>query len=107
MGGIFGAVRDAAPDYWGRRVIERHVGAAGLSELDYLVESPDDRAGALGFGLGKEPPAPRREFNQTLDLAELQAIADAIHRNEGVPDGTKAGQVAELMRTGTDRKSVV
>ena len=67
----------------------------------YLLESPDDRAGALGFGLGKEPPAPRRQFNQTLDLAELQAIADAIHRNEEVPDGAKAGQVAELLRIGT------
>jgi serine/threonine-protein kinase HipA len=101
MGGIFGALRDAGPDYWGRRVIERLVDATGLGELDYLLESPDDRAGALGFGLSKEPPAPRRQFNQTLDLAELQAIADAIHRNEGVPDGAKAGQVAELLRIGT------
>ena len=101
MGGIFGALRDAGPDYWGRRVIERQVGAAGLSELDYLLESPDDRAGALSFGLGKEPPAPRRQFNQTLDLAKLQAIADAIHRNEGVPGGAKAGQIAELLRIGT------
>src|SRR5690606_28077816 len=24
MGGFFGAIRDAMPDYWGRRVIERH-----------------------------------------------------------------------------------
>ena len=24
MGGFFGAIRDSMPDYWGRRVIERH-----------------------------------------------------------------------------------
>ena len=47
--GVFGALRDAGPDYWGRRVIEKHAGRAQLGELDYLLESPDDRAGALGF----------------------------------------------------------
>lgn len=47
--GVFGALRDAGPDYWGRAVIERHAGRASLGELDYLLESPDDRAGALGF----------------------------------------------------------
>lgn len=47
--GIFGALRDAGPDYWGRRVIEKRSGKAILGEIDYLLESPDDRAGALGF----------------------------------------------------------
>src|SRR5688572_26723252 len=55
--GLFGALRDASPDYWGRRVIEKHAGVAVLEELDYLLQSPDDRAGALGFGLNVEPPA--------------------------------------------------
>src|SRR5215472_14481695 len=52
MKGVFGALRDASPDSWGRRLIERHAGKSPLSELDYLLESPDDRAGALSFGLG-------------------------------------------------------
>lgn len=55
MGGVFGVLRDAGPDSWGRRVIERHVSKAWLGELDYLLNSPDDRAGALGFGLGPQP----------------------------------------------------
>lgn len=49
--GVFGALRDAAPDHWGRRVIEKHAAKAALEEMDYLLLSPDDRAGALGFGL--------------------------------------------------------
>ena len=73
LSGVFGALRDAGPDYWGRRVIEKHSGKTMLGEIDYLLESPDDRAGALGFGLGQEPPAPRRTFNKTLELAKLQA----------------------------------
>ena len=62
--GMFGALRDASPDYWGRRVIEKHAGKVNLTELDYLLNSPDDRAGALGFGLNVEPPAPLRTFNR-------------------------------------------
>src|SRR5688572_25749599 len=78
LNGVFGALRDSGPDYWGRMVIERHLARPNLDELTYLLESPDDRAGALGFGLGKEPPAPKRKFNQTLDLGRLQAAADAL-----------------------------
>lgn len=82
MGGVFGALRDASPDYWGRRIIQRHLGKAQPSEMDYLLYSPDDRAGALGFGLNQTPPAPRRSFNRTLDLATVQAIADAVVADE-------------------------
>ena len=70
LGGVFGALRDASPDYWGRRVIQRHLGKAQPSEMEYLLFSPDDRAGALGFGLNQTPPAPKRTFNQTLELAK-------------------------------------
>lgn len=76
--GLFGALRDASPDYWGRRVIEKHAGFSQPEEMDFLLLSPDDRAGALGFGRGKTPPAPLRHFNRTLDLENLQAIADRI-----------------------------
>ncbi len=100
LGGLFGALRDSGPDFWGRRVIERHAGGQ-LGELDYLLYSPDDRAGALGFGHGVTPPAPRREFSSTLDLARLHAIADAIIKDENRPSGAEAGQISELMLIGT------
>src|SRR3989304_8069693 len=61
LGGIFGALRDASPDYWGRLVIERAHGSLQLDEMDYLLQSADDRAGALGFGHNEQPPAPKRE----------------------------------------------
>ena len=62
LNGVFGALRDAGPDYWGRRVIEKHAGKPQLGELDYLLESPDDRAGALGFG----------EYRTARPAAEIQ-----------------------------------
>lgn len=99
--GVFGALRDAGPDYWGRRVIEKHAGKAELSELDYLLHSADDRAGALGFGLNQQPPAPRRNFNQTVALEKLQRIADAIIADEDLPADAEAEQIQELLLVGT------
>jgi serine/threonine-protein kinase HipA len=97
--GMFGALRDASPDYWGRRVIEKHSGKATLSEVDYLLCSPDDRAGALGFGLNTEPPAPQRKFNRTIDLEHLQTLADSIVAEDEAdrPSGDQAQQVEELL----------
>jgi len=42
--GIPGAVRDAGPDAWGRRVIEHNLerSAADLQEIDYLLHGPQD-----------------------------------------------------------------
>lgn len=103
MNGFFGAIRDAMPDFWGRRVIERNAGKAGLDEFDYLMNGPDDRAGALGFGLNKEPPAPRREFSRTLDLEVLQEMAEAILNDNAyaIENQTDARQVQELLLEGT------
>jgi serine/threonine-protein kinase HipA len=101
LNGIFGALRDSGPDYWGRRVIERHAGKPQLSEIDYLLYSPDDRAGALGFGLNQTPPAPKRLFNQTLDLEKLQSVADAIVKDEELPADATNDQIEDLMLIGT------
>jgi serine/threonine-protein kinase HipA len=100
LNGVFGALRDSGPDYWGRRVIEKRAGIPQLGELDYLLNSADDRAGALGFGLGQQPPAPRRKFNKTLELAKLQEIAEALMRDEDVK-AEEAAQVQDLMLIGT------
>jgi len=99
--GVFGALRDASPDYWGRRIIERHFGSPGPGELDCLLYSPDDRAGALGFGLEPQPPAPRRKFNRTIDLGKLQEFADAIIAGEELPQTPDAQRAQELMLKGT------
>ena len=99
--GVFGALRDSGPDYWGRRIIERHVQKHQLSEIDYLLNSADDRAGAMGFGLNKTPPAPQRHFNQTMELAKLLAIVDSVLKDEEVLNNPEHNQIKELMLIGT------
>lgn len=101
MQGFFGAIRDSMPDYWGRRVIEKNSGKIRLEEFDYLMLGPDDRMGALGYGLNVEPPAPRRVFNRALDLERLQLAAEAVIHDEPDLAGSAAGQVEALLLLGT------
>lgn len=84
--GIPAAVRDAAPDAWGRRVIEHKLerDPADLQEIDYLLHGPQDGAGYLSFGLKAEPPAPRRTYNRTHQLDELITASQAIEEGKRV-----------------------
>lgn len=99
--GMFGALRDSGPDHWGRRIIERRAGLFQVGEIDYLLQSPDDRAGALGFGRTSKPPAPQRKFNRTLELNRLITIADTILAGEHAPHGRESEQVEDLLQIGT------
>ena len=101
MDGFFGAIRDSMPDHWGRLLIERRFGRTQLEEFDYLIEGPDDRAGALGFNADLKPPDPRQAFNPVIDLAELQAAADAVLAGERGRRVALAGRARELLLEGT------
>jgi serine/threonine-protein kinase HipA len=100
--GLFGALRDAGPDSWGRRVVEKYAGLGELGELDYLLHSPDDRAGALGFGTNRDPPAPSRTYNRTVDLERVQTLADQLIAQD-TADANEAdlNQVEDLLLLGT------
>ena len=94
-------MRDASPDAWGRRIIDKHSGRTDFTELDYLLHSPEDRAGALSFGRDKLPPAPVRKFNHVIQLQALLTAAEQFMDDEaqgksGIPD-----QVFELLQPGT------
>lgn len=73
----FGGIRDAAPDAWGRRVIEaqRRVPANSLSEADYLLGAGSDRVGALDVRDALNSPAqagaaPVQSLPYLLEAAE-------------------------------------
>ena len=62
---FFGGIRDAAPDAWGRRVIEAklRVPANSLPESQYLIHAGSERVGALDV----------RDVTAVLDDGELRA----------------------------------
>lgn len=73
----FGGIRDAAPDAWGRRVIEaqRRVPANSLTEADYLLGAGSDRVGALDVRESLTSPvhagaAPIRSLPYLLEATE-------------------------------------
>ncbi|OGA10990.1 MAG: hypothetical protein A2W68_11165 [Betaproteobacteria bacterium RIFCSPLOWO2_02_64_14] len=85
--GIPGAVRDAGPDAWGRRVIEHKLqrSPGDLDDIDYLLHGPQDGAGYLSFGATLNPPTAKRRYNRTHQLADLIAAAEAIEEGKRVP----------------------
>ncbi len=81
-----GAVCDAAPDSWGRGIIERSMGRRP-NELEFLLSSNDEtRQGALRFvdedgrlQSERQPPVPRRN-----DLEGLRALARAYETDPAI-----------------------
>ena len=82
----FGGLRDAAPDAWGRRVIEarHHVPANSLSEADYLLEAGADRVGALD--VREELSSPERPSACGVrSLGYLLQAAEYVEAGQPVP----------------------
>lgn len=98
LSGIFGSLRDASPDAWGRHIIERYLNRSDLSEVEYLLHSPEDRVGALSFGRGRSPPPPAARFNKVLELAKLLEFAKAVEKDDKVE---LPPQVKDLIQPGT------
>lgn len=82
---LFGGIRDAAPDAWGRRVIEakKRVPANALPESVYLLEAGPNRTGALDITADGEPA---RDLESSADIKSLGYLFDAAERIEnGAP----------------------
>lgn len=99
---IAGALRDAAPDQWGRRVVMnrqfdqrgRDVDTGDLDELNYFLLSGSDRIGALDFQASATEYKPR--VQQDPRLADLLNAAGSIEK--GVP---LSPELEEALRHGT------
>lgn len=83
---LFGGIRDAAPDAWGRRVIESKlkVIANSLPESEYLLHAGSERVGALDIRATREA-APHAGHNTWKDLQYLLEAAQRIEAGEPVP----------------------
>lgn len=87
---LAGSLRDAAPDAWGRRVINLEVGNdpdLHLSELTYLLRSGSDRIGALDFQQSPTEYVPR---DQHASLDQLVEGAEMVERGEHLPPSLAA-----------------
>lgn len=88
LGGLplFGAIRDAAPDAWGRRVIESRLGRPGpLSESVYLDHAGSNRAGAIDIRSERDSPPRSSNLPACVDLPYLLQAVERIEDGEKVP----------------------
>ncbi len=83
----FGALRDAAPDAWGRRVIENRLRAPpnGLPESAYLDHAGPFRSGALDVRATPTSGPAAGALPNVLDLEHLRDAAARIEEGEPVP----------------------
>ena len=84
--GLYGAFRDASPDYWGRLVISAELGIVpeSLGETDYLLHGNATRVGCLDFRLSleqEEAPAKPPSFQS---LAEILEAASLLQQGEPI-----------------------
>jgi len=84
---VFGALRDATPDAWGRRVIENRLRAPpnGLPESVYLEHAGPHRAGALDVRETPDSMPADGLLPSVLDLRHLLDAAERIEEGEPVP----------------------
>ena len=86
---IFNGIRDAAPDGWGRHLMDRAAGAVPLSEFDYLVATGDTRVGALAFGPDLSGPkhiVPWSEQNLHGEDLDLKGMLEAVQEVDTADD---------------------
>lgn len=105
--GIFGPIRDASPDNWGRTVIEKNTPPQEHDEIGFLLNSAEDRVGALSFGLQRVPPDPLRKFNKTIDLDSLIKAAHKIEEDIPLTDEERRLLLGGISMGGARPKTVV
>lgn len=104
---LFNGVRDAAPDAWGRKLIDRQslrVQGRPATEAEFLLVSQSgNRVGALRFGptpLTPGPVLPLQIDDQLTHLGDLEAfqeLADQLDRSGSIPP-----RLADFLAPGTD-----
>jgi len=84
---FFGSIRDAAPDGWGRRVIESRLKAPlnSLPESTYLLEAGSERIGALDIRKSIDAEAKIQKRNSVHRIEYLMEAADRIEQGLPIP----------------------
>lgn len=111
--GLPGALRDASPDAWGRRVVQYQVtGDRGddadtgdLDERTYLLNSGSNRFGAIDFQRSATDYAPRA--TATAPLETLLNAADIVEAGGDLPFELERALLSGTAMGGARPKSVI
>jgi serine/threonine-protein kinase HipA len=103
----FGAIRDAAPDFWGRRVVEAKlkVPPASLPESEYLLHAGSHRFGALDVRMRVDDGERDGALPPVADLRYLLEAADRVQ--EGLPVPAQLQALFEVATLGGARPKTI
>lgn len=85
FGETHNAIRDAAPDAWGRRVLSYKSGGKPLSELDYLLMAGRDRIGALDACLDSSQ-YPQKQPGTHSTIEDLVNASEIVENGQPLPE---------------------
>ncbi len=85
-GGLYGAFRDASPDYWGRMVIAAELNSPpeSLGEMDFLLLGNSTRVGCLDFRDSLEQGEPESGPPSFQSLGEILEAATQLQHGEPI-----------------------
>ncbi len=85
-GGLYGAFRDASPDYWGRLVIAAELKSPpeSLEEMDFLLHGNASRVGCLDFRVSLDQGEPESRPPAFQSLADILEAATQLQQGEPV-----------------------
>lgn len=106
---LFGAIRDAAPEGWARRVIESRSRArpGSLPESVYLLGAGSNRFGALDLRPEVESEEAPGRIVAAAELRQILDGAERIERGEPVPTSMEAIFEASTAMGGARPKALV
>jgi serine/threonine-protein kinase HipA len=97
---IFNGIRDAGPDKWGRYLLDKKF-KRGLTELEYVAASGNDRVGALAFSddpvSGPKILTPEGFKSQTIKHLDLALCAGAV---KDVEASVESARLKEYLQYG-------
>jgi serine/threonine-protein kinase HipA len=82
LSGWFSVLLDAGPDAWGRRLIDRAIGAQ--DERGYLLNAHGQTAGALAFSNSRETPPVHAHSTTPQTLANTLALHARVEAGESL-----------------------
>lgn len=111
--GLPGAMRDASPDAWGRRVVQYQVNGdrgaeadtGDLDERTYLLRSGSNRFGAIDFQTSAEQYIPRTA--DPAPLNDLLNAADTVEAGRDLPYELERALLSGTAMGGARPKAVI
>lgn len=97
--GLFNPFLDALPQEWGQRFIKRAAPRIPQGIINgFILQCPDDHAGALGFGRNFQPALPNRKFLKIADLERLATHIETMNVDDDTRGEGNSGRKRNLMR---------